>query len=244
MLGESNNNQCLLIILLGVALFLLMRKPHSHRGGRGKMMKRDARYEGMEVGDEGGATASTDATAPTDTPVTTVPMTDNGAMVVPVQVPERMPINEQSVGSCSYKSIVEPVPSKTCGTSLVESPTNWPYVNARSDTMIDGTGVDGTGSPYNEVLGSNIPANYYFLDDGANGEMSTTNNMVSSSCCGVQWPTPFKQAKDPYLCGNKDDFVSSRSFGNTIYSDSGCLCQTKKQAQFLANRGANGGSWN
>lgn len=236
MLGESNNNQCLLIILLGVALFLLMRNPHSHRRGRGKMMKRDARYEGMD-GDVTTSASEPEGSEPTPD---AAPMTDNGAMVVPVKVPERMPINEQSLGSCSYKSIVEPVPSKTCGTSLVESPTNWPYVNARSDTMIDGTGVDGTGSPYNEVLGSNIPANYYFLDDGANGEMSTTNNMVSGSCCGVQWPTPFKQSADPYVCGNKDDFVSSRSFGNTSYSDSGCVCTTKKQNQFLQNRGGNG----
>jgi len=87
---------------------------------------------------------------------------------------------------------------------------------------------------------SKVPSNYYFLDDGANGEYSIQHNMCSKSCCSAQYPVPFKQKYDPYICDNKDKFVGSNIMCNNSYQDSGCLCLTKKQSQFLKNRGTNG----
>lgn len=119
-----------------------------------------------------------------------------------------------------------------------------PYVNAGTGILIDSTAYDsGLGSRMRYQTGGNIPSNYYFLDDGANGEMSVENNIVSKSCCGASWPTPFQQNADPYVCGNKDEFVQSRMFGNNTYQDSGCLCVSKKQSEFLYNRGNNARGW-
>jgi hypothetical protein len=121
---------------------------------------------------------------------------------------------------------------------------NKAYVEPKTGILLDGPGFEKgefEGVPQ-ETL-SAIPSNYYFLDDGAGGEMSIQHNLCSKSCCSEQWPTPFKQKYDPYVCGNKDEFVPSQTFCNNSFQDSGCLCLTKKQAQFLYNRGSNGRSW-
>jgi hypothetical protein len=88
------------------------------------------------------------------------------------------------------------------------SDNNMPYVNPKTGSVIDGPGsekgpVDGISSDQIYTL----PSNYYFLDDGAGGEMSVQHNLCSKSCCSEQWPTPFKQKYDPYVCGNKSKFV-------------------------------------
>ena len=116
-----------------------------------------------------------------------------------------------------------------------------PFINPQTGSLIDGPGfekgeVDGVSV---DSLAS-VPSNYYFLDDGAGGEMSIQHNLCSKSCCSEQWPTPFKQKNDPYVCGNKGQFVPSNYFCNNAFQDSGCLCLTKKQSQFLNNRGGNG----
>lgn len=53
-----------------------------------------------------------------------------------------------------------------------------------------GTIIDGPGCEKGEFEGIseqpssiNIPPNYYFLDDGADGEMSLQHNLCSKSCC-------------------------------------------------------------
>jgi len=99
---------------------------------------------------------------------------------------------------------------------------NMPHVDAKTGSLLDGPGyeqgpIDGVSQ---EVL-QNIPSNYYFLDDGAGGEMSVQNNLCSKSCCSEQWPTPFKQRSDPFICANKDKFVSSRMFCNNSFQDAG-----------------------
>jgi hypothetical protein len=124
------------------------------------------------------------------------------------------------------------------------APTNQPQTDPSVGAIMDGPGFEKNTT---EQAGNNnfaaIPSNYYFLDDGAGGEMSVQHNMCSKSCCSNQWPTPFKQKYDPYVCQNKDQFVGSRIFCNNTFQDSGCLCLTKKQAQFLYNRGDNGREW-
>jgi hypothetical protein len=120
-----------------------------------------------------------------------------------------------------------------------------PDVRPEIGGLISGPGyekgeVDGADQ---EIFSRTLPSNYYFLDDGADGKYSITSNLFSKSCCSAQYPTPFKQAWDPYVCENKDQYVGSNIFGNSTFSDRGCACLNKNQAQFLYNRGGNGREW-
>jgi len=118
---------------------------------------------------------------------------------------------------------------------------NLPFVDPKTGTLIDGPGYEqGEIEGITQDAFSKIPSNYYFLDDGADGEMSIQHNLCSKSCCSEQWPTPFKQKYDPYVCGNKDKFVPSNIFCNNTFQDSGCLCLSKDQSRFLMDRGTNG----
>lgn len=119
-----------------------------------------------------------------------------------------------------------------------------PSVDPKTGIIMDGPGFEKSDIEGAYIEGpSGVPSNYYFLDDGAGGEMSIQHNLCSKSCCGEQYPTPHKMKHDPYVCANKDKFVPSRIFCNNTFQDSGCLCLSRKQAQFLYNRGGNGREW-
>lgn len=118
-----------------------------------------------------------------------------------------------------------------------------PFVDVTTGTIMDGPGFERGPVEGSAEVPDQIPSNYYFLDDGAGGEMSIQHNLCSKSCCSAQWPTPFKQKYDPYVCGNKDNFIPSNIMCNNTFNDSGCLCLSKKQGQFLYNRGGNGREW-
>ena len=64
-------------------------------------------------------------------------------------------------------------------------------------------------------------------------------NQCSPSCCSDQWPVPFKLPVDKMLCDSKDKFVPSSYYCNNGWQDSGCLCMTQKQSDFLQTRGVN-----
>lgn len=230
----AGNNQCLIILLVGVLLFLVMTRPRRMRRRRSRRRARalDDLFEDMtDVKAEAAAG---------ETPAVVDSTKVNPERVIAVTVPASMPIGEQAVGSCSYK----PPVVTSCGGALAESRSPTRKTDARAGVIVEGPGFeDSVGSPYLGSMTGDIPSNYYFLDDGANGEMTTMNNMVSKSCCGGDWPTPFQQEKDPYVCGNSGDYVESRNYGNNAYQDSGCLCTTKKQQQFMLNRGNNGPTW-
>lgn len=118
-----------------------------------------------------------------------------------------------------------------------------PQVNVRVGALIDGAGrEDGPVGVVTGVFDRSIPDNYYFLQDGADGAMGVQNNLCSPSCCSSQWPTPWKQKSDPYVCDGlkKGLYVPSRMFCNNTFNDSGCMCLTKDQARFLYLRGSNG----
>ena len=88
-----------------------------------------------------------------------------------------------------------------------------PFVDPQAGTLINGPGFEkGDTDDIYQPASTSIPSNYYFLDDGADGEMSIQHNLCSKSCCVSQWPTPFKMKYDPYVCQNKDKFVQSRIF--------------------------------
>lgn len=119
-----------------------------------------------------------------------------------------------------------------------------PYVNPQTGSLIDGPGFErGDVEGVTQESMATIPSNYYFLDDGAGGDMSIQHNLCSKSCCSAQWPTPFKQKFDPYVCNNKDQFIPSQIMCSNSFQDAGCLCLSKKQGQFLMNRGGNGREW-
>jgi len=136
-------------------------------------------------------------------------------------------------------------PVETAETEVVPAEdANGPYVDSKTGALIDGPGFEkGEIDDVYREPSSSIPSNYYFLDDGAGGEMSIQHNLCSKSCCSAQWPTPFKQKYDPYVCQNKDKFIPSNIMCSNTFQDAGCLCLSKKQGQHLYNRGGNGREW-
>lgn len=116
-----------------------------------------------------------------------------------------------------------------------------PLINPENSSIMDGPGFEA--GPIEGISGdefSLIPSNYYFLDDGENGQQSIQHNLCSKSCCSSQYPTPHKLKHDPFVCANKDEFVPTNTMCNNTFQDSGCLCMTKKQANFIRSRGGNG----
>jgi hypothetical protein len=76
------------------------------------------------------------------------------------------------------------------------------------------------------------------LDNGL-GQIGFGSNMCSKSCCTPQYPPPFVQDQDPFVCKSKDKFVSSNYTCNNGWQNSGCLCLTEAQSDFLGSRGEN-----
>jgi hypothetical protein len=136
-----------------------------------------------------------------------------------------------------------PISQETDAGSEESEEARVPNVDPATGMMMDGPGFERGEVEGAPEAPTTIPANYYFIDDGAGGEMSIQHNLCSKSCCSEQWPTPFKQKYDPYVCNNKSDFVPSQIMCNNSFQDSGCLCLSKKQNQFLYNRGGNGREW-
>lgn len=117
-----------------------------------------------------------------------------------------------------------------------------PHIGVEVGNIVDGPGFESgevDGVDQKAILGT-IPADYYFLDDGGDGKYSITSNLFSKSCCSAQWPVPFHQKYDPYVCNNKDQYVGSNIMGNNTFQDAGCACLNSDQAKFLYNRGGNG----
>jgi hypothetical protein len=94
-----------------------------------------------------------------------------------------------------------------------------------------------------EVPWAKNPKNYGevadMLNDGSDGFAGLNYNLCSKSCCSQQYPPPFMTSFDNFVCNSKDKFVPSNYVCNNGYQDTGCLCITEKQQQFLQNRGGN-----
>lgn len=123
-----------------------------------------------------------------------------------------------------------------------EIPIGSPYVNNDVRSRMSGSGF----IPQKDVIpawGMNVDTNKYGivdgLDDGEGGSLGLNYNLCSKSCCSEQWPTPFKLPYDKFICGNKDKFMPSPYMCNNAWQDSGCVCLTKKQSNFLTERGTN-----
>ncbi len=84
-----------------------------------------------------------------------------------------------------------------------------------------------------------IPPGSYLLDDGQGGNSGLSNAKCSQSCCSQQWPVPFKLKYDSNTCNSQEEYRPSNLTCNNNYEDSGCLCITDKQFDYLSNRGGN-----
>ena len=95
------------------------------------------------------------------------------------------------------------------------------------------------------ITGQTTVANYGDidrLDDGYNGSGGLNYNMCSKSCCGAQYPPPFDLEEDAYIAKNKDKFVPNNYMCNNAWNNSGCVCMTKKQRDYIGSRGNNAGT--
>ena len=89
---------------------------------------------------------------------------------------------------------------------------------------------------------SDVVANYGKidkLDDGYNGAMGLNYNMCSKSCCGPQYPPPFATDSDVMVEKHKGEFVPNNYMCNNAWNDSGCVCMTQKQHDYIQSRGNN-----
>jgi hypothetical protein len=93
-------------------------------------------------------------------------------------------------------------------------------------------------SPWYKAYTGNVK-NQYLLDDGAGGSAGLQFNMCSKSCCSEQYPLPFKMPVDSAICNSKDKFVPNNYTCNNAWQDSGCVCMTEEQADFIGSRGGN-----
>jgi hypothetical protein len=80
------------------------------------------------------------------------------------------------------------------------------------------------------------------LDDGNDGVYGLNYAMCSKSCCSPQYPPPFEVDKDVVVDKMKGEFVPSPYACNNAWQDSGCVCMTKNQKDFLSSRGGNCGA--
>ena len=119
-----------------------------------------------------------------------------------------------------------------------------PVYNAYDDTIQSGSLFIPQPEYYNTqgekiILGDIDPTSQIGSTDlGDNG---LNFNLCSKSCCGDQWPVPFKMPVDRMTCGSKDEFVPSNYMCNNGWQDSGCLCLKKDQSKFIDSRGDNSG---
>lgn len=117
--------------------------------------------------------------------------------------------------------------------------TNSPNINTVNTSITDNSKDEDNDMniPYrykNATYGNN-----YFIPDGGNGTLGLTSNLCSKSCCFPQYPLPFEMPVDPLLCNSEEEFVPSSYTCNNGIQDTGCLCMTKEQSQFLGRRGGN-----
>ena len=77
------------------------------------------------------------------------------------------------------------------------------------------------------------------LDDGYNGAGGLNYNVCSKSCCSPQYPPPFATDTDVLVEKHKGDFVPNNYMCNNAWNDSGCVCMTKKQHDYIQSRGNN-----
>lgn len=131
-------------------------------------------------------------------------------------------------------------PTHVTETKLTDTPIQPKIYDAGSGTIMDGPDLVPSKylSPWYQAYTGNLK-NYFLLDDGKDGMAGLQYNQCSKSCCSDQYPLPFKMPVDSNVCASKDEFVPTNYMCNNAWQDTGCICLTKEQANFLGSRGGN-----
>jgi hypothetical protein len=61
-------------------------------------------------------------------------------------------------------------------------------------------------------------------------------NLCSKSCCTPQYPLPFSIPIDKMTCESEEELYPSNYTCNNSWQDTGCLCLTKSQTEFLGSK--------
>jgi hypothetical protein len=104
------------------------------------------------------------------------------------------------------------------------------------------TGSDFIGLPDTVIPPWAVNKNNYGTSDTLDGDLGNAGlefNLCSKSCCSAQYPNGIEMKPDAFVCASKDKFVPTTYTCNNAYEDSGCVCMTAKQLEFLNRRGGN-----
>ena len=107
--------------------------------------------------------------------------------------------------------------------------------NVENDSSVEPSGLE---SPSYGYIPASVNESMYLLSDGANNEYSYEYNKCSPACCAdtcTSVPTGYEKDRAEM----KDKYVLTNQTCNSSFQSTGCLCATKKQQDFLANRGGN-----
>lgn len=110
--------------------------------------------------------------------------------------------------------------------------------NRETGQMVYGSEFLGVPDEVATAWGASFGTNEN-LDDGNNGIYGLNYSMCSKSCCSPQYPPPFALDKDVVVDKMKGEFIPSPYNCNNAWQDSGCVCMTKNQQDFLSSRGGN-----
>ena len=115
--------------------------------------------------------------------------------------------------------------------------------NRRTGDVVTGSEFLGVPDEIATAWGAKFGENNNLNTDGpaSDGSEGLNYNMCSKSCCSAQYPPPFPLDDDVVVSQMKKDgkFVPTSYKCNNAWQDSGCVCMTPKQHEFLASRGNN-----
>lgn len=168
----------------------------------------------------------------------TQPLTPPIVMSKPSDIKEVEPAPE------IIKSLSAPVETKEKSHSMElkqpDTPIRPAFYDSGSGVMMAGSEFTPTEllSPWYQTYTGDVK-NHFLLDDGGNGSNGLHFNMCSKACCSEQYPLPFKLPFEEKVCANKQKFVPSPYMCNNAWQDTGCVCMTKGQSDFIGGRGGN-----
>jgi hypothetical protein len=127
-------------------------------------------------------------------------------------------------------------PKSATSESAGDSKEDFEYMtNAENSSGVEPSGVE---SPTYGYVPASLNESMYLLSDGANGEYSYQYNKCSPACCDTSCgPVPDNYRKE--WEENKGKYVLTNMTCNSSWQNTGCLCATEKQQDFIGNRGGN-----
>lgn len=136
----------------------------------------------------------------------------------------------------SNKAAPKPAPKPAASESTEDSKEEFEYMtNAETSSGAEPSGVE---SPTHGYVPASLNESMYLLSDGANGEYSYQYNKCSPACCDTSCgPVPDNYRNE--WEENKGKYVLTNMTCNSSWQNTGCLCATEKQQDFIGNRGGN-----